>query len=382
MDFVSIISFVLYLATFLVGFALDRGNTNVKAKKWYIAWLYIFLCFGYMTGSDWRGYELEYETDGGSNYLTEFGFVFVFNLAAKIGMDFWLLAGLMKCLYLYAQIRLLKFLTPYFSSCLSICMVTSLLFMLIDYPMRFTAATTFLLFALPLLFKGKVLRFILLSAIGIIFHNTIVITILICLACYFLPDKLLNINKYILSLLYFTFAILVSNTARIAAFQDSIFSMFVQFEARNYSSYTIDSNDSFFTIGSLITALLACFVFFIKDKFLSGDSSNKLILKLAIASSFCFRILLVIPAGYRITTPLSAFSAIIIVSYFNKYNIKLKLIIVALYFVMLCKDLYSGYVYIPYSNSIPYIVTQQHLPYSERENYNFKEYKKRTGHDL
>lgn len=382
MDFVSIISFALYLATFLAGIALDRRQPNDKAKKWYIAWLYVFLCFGYMTGSDWRAYESEYETGSWSGSPTEFGFSFVFDLAAQSGLDFWLFAGLMKCLYLYAQIRLLKFLTPCFTSCLSICMVTSLLFMLVNYPMRFTAAATFLLFALPLLFKGRVLKFFLISAIGIIFQNTIILTILICLACYFLPDKLLNINKYILSLLYIVFSILVSDVARVAALQDSVFSLFVQFEAKSYSSYVIESNDSFFTIGSLITALLACFVFFIKDKFLSGDSNNKLLLKLAIAASFCFRILLVIPTGFRITMPLSAFSIIIIVSYLYNYNIKIKYIIIALYFLMLSKDLYTGYVYIPYSNSIPYIITQQHLPFSERDDYNLNEYKQRMGHEF
>ena len=42
------------------------------------------------------------------------------------------------------------------------------------------------------------------------------------------------------------------------------------------------------------------------------------------------------------------------------------------------KKLWTVYDMIPYSNSIPYILTE-HLPYSERVNYNPTEYYNRTG---
>lgn len=382
MDFSSLISFLLYLVTFIFGFVIDFRDSCRKYKRAYILWLYIFLCFGYMTGSDWRDYELEYTT---GTYLfneTEFGFTFIYDLASKIGLDFWLFAGLMKCLYLSAQIRLLKKLTTYTTSCLSICMVTSLLFMLIDYPMRFTAASTFLLFAIPYLFQRKVLRFIVLSSIGIIFHNTIIITIMICLLSYLITDKLLAINKYILSAIFIVFAFIVSNVSRITFIQEVAMAFFIGSGGRNFSSYMAENNNSFFTIGSFLNIFLACLVFFVKGFFLKENPKDKLILKFAIVSSFFFRILLIIPTGYRLTIPLSVFATIIIITYCYRNNIKILYGFIILYFMTLCKDVYNGFVYIPYSNSIPYIITQDHLPYNERDQYNFTKYRERKGREF
>lgn len=382
MDFVSIVSFIIYIATFIIGFVLDNKNSSEKAKKWYIVWLYIFLCFGYMTGSDWRRYEIDY----GSGYYnamdTEFGFAFLNDFAARIGLDFWLFAGLMKCLYLFATIRVIRLLTPYFTSCLAICMVTSLMFLLIDYPMRFTAGCTILMFAVPFLFQKQFWRFILLSAIGIIFHNTVAIIILFFVLCYFIPDKILKINKYVLSIIFIAFAILASNVGQVAAIQSYVISFFVASGTRDFGSYLIENNNSFFTIGSLINVCLACFIFFIKDYFLNDDSKYKLILKFSIVSSFLFRILLIVPTGFRLTLPLSIFSAIVFVSYFYRYNRNIiKYAIFALYLVTLGKDLYTSYIYIPYSNSIPYILTE-HLNYSERSSHNPAAYTRRTGETI
>ena len=48
---------------------------------------------------------------------------------------------------------------------------------------------------------------------------------------------------------------------------------------------------------------------------------------------------------------------------------------------MLFSLISNGYSYIPYSNSIYYIITE-HKSYNERDAYNFKAYKERTGHDF
>lgn len=52
----------IYIITFLLGILLDSFRVNKNIKIVFIIWLYIFLCFGYMTGSDWRAYELQYQS--------------------------------------------------------------------------------------------------------------------------------------------------------------------------------------------------------------------------------------------------------------------------------------------------------------------------------
>lgn len=382
MDFITIISFVLYLATFLVGFALDRKRSNVKGKKLYIIWLYVFLCFGYMTGSDWRSYEQDYYSGGVlATGDTEFGFYFIFDLASKLNIDFWLFSGFLKCLFLFSVIRLLKLVTPYFTSCLSICMVDSLLFMLVDYPMRFTAACTFLLLAVPFLFQRKVLPFVLVSSVGIIFHNTIVITILFFLICYFCPDKILNINKYLLCIIFIVFAFAASNVSRVESIQIYVTALISETGVRDFSkSYLTEDNSSFFTIGSFINIGLTCFVFLIKNYFKEVNEVWKTVCKFAIVSSFFSRILQIVPTGFRLTIPLYLFSTVIIVSYLYKNGCRLKYAFIVLYVMMLSEHLYYAYTYIPYSNSIPYIITQDHIPYSERSQHNLTKFLERTGH--
>jgi len=378
----SIISCLLYLFTFCVGFILDVRTKSDKTKRWYVVWMFIFLCFGYMTGSDWRNYEWDYNYASRQNRaVSEFGFYLIFDMAKRLNIDFWLFSGIMKSLYLFAVIRLLKKLTPYYTSCLSICMVGSLLFMLVDYPMRFTVACTIFLFAVPYLFKHKILQFLLISSFGIIFHNTIAVTILFFLIGYYCSDKLIRTNKYFLSILYIAFAFVFSSISNVAIIQNLVTAFYVDNGVRDFSqNYLVEDNDAFWTIGSFIQIFLSCFVIFVKDYFVGGNW--KQILKLSIVGSFFSRILLIVPSGFRLTIPLGIFSSIIIVSYFYKCRHWLSYVVIALYFLMLSKSLYFSYVYIPYSNSIPYIITQKHLPYNERSQYNLTEFIKRTGHSF
>lgn len=73
----------IYILTFILGFYIDQLSP-IKYKKLrvlYIVWLFIFLCFSYTNGSDWRSYELGYE----EGYLTyallgrDLGFVAIMN---------------------------------------------------------------------------------------------------------------------------------------------------------------------------------------------------------------------------------------------------------------------------------------------------------------
>ena len=98
----DLLSFLLYLLTFLGGFLVDKMRPNSKVRKVFILWLYIFLCFGYMTGSDWRSYENEYITGSVKswNYVAEPLSLITLTKLYHIIPDFWLFLGICKCIYL------------------------------------------------------------------------------------------------------------------------------------------------------------------------------------------------------------------------------------------------------------------------------------------
>ena len=53
--------------------------------------------------------------------------------------------------------------------------------------------------------------------------------------------------------------------------------------------------------------------------------------------------------------------------------------IVSLITIPAILNIWQGYDYLPYSNSLQYITIRDHLPYYYRYNYNYIESKKRTG---
>ena len=79
-----------------------------------------------------------------------------------------------------------------------------------------------------------------------------------------------------------------------------------------------------------------------------------------------------VPTLFRIAIPFAIYLIIsfvlLIKSFKRKYNI-VSLGIVLVLGLILIMDVYSSWVYMPYSNSIPYILTE-HLPYFYRERYN------------
>ena len=87
----------VYLLLIVVLFITSYTRYNPQTEKLLFVFFAIFLCFGYMTGSDWRVYESEYY----SNFLhraVEPGYMFVSNFLANNGVDFWIFHTFTKVL--------------------------------------------------------------------------------------------------------------------------------------------------------------------------------------------------------------------------------------------------------------------------------------------
>ena len=83
----------IYIVTFLLGILLDNIRVHRNVRRAFIVWLYIFLCFGYMTGSDWRAYELQYQFVDYYylNVTYEKGFYALFYFVKKRNFALWVL---------------------------------------------------------------------------------------------------------------------------------------------------------------------------------------------------------------------------------------------------------------------------------------------------
>ena len=311
MDFITIISLLLYIGTFFIGLFLGRNPIKIKyknARTLFIVWLYVFLCFGYMTGSDWRTYE---EMFYGGNLIiknvAEFGFWNIFDFLSQYIGDYWIVVGIFKCMYLYSFLRLAKIMTNQWPALIALALPLSLMYLLVDNPLRYMTALIFVNFALPFLLNRKYFYFLFISMIGVSFHSTCIIVILLISLSYYTSNRVLDIKPGILAIIYVLFSLLLSGVSFLSEIQTKVNQLSVLYGFKDYDSYTIQDNSSFFTIGSISTLFFGLYIIAnistIGQKFVWGP----FVAKSALLYIFLQRATLLIPSGYRFLLPLSIF---------------------------------------------------------------------------
>ncbi len=379
----TIFSLSLYIVTFFAGFILDNKPEKNKLRTGYIVWLYIFLCFGYMTGSDWRAYELDFNEitrPFSDNYIREPAFGTVFFLFKKCIGDFYLTLGILKCLYLFSLIRLLKVYSNHYLLAIAISLPISTLFVLIDNPLRFMVALTVVNVALLYQRKNKNVICYALLILAVFFHNTAVFFLLIPIV-FKLSVRLYSISSVLLICFYIVVTYLSSNADLINHIQTSVFGfVMMHMETKDYlTHYATTDNEAFFSLGSLIRIGFSCFVILTKGSVEGNSKSEKFLYGMAICDMLLSRVLTIIPTGFRLAIPFDCFYALYLAFLFSKKSL-ISYVIVGYLFLSMCNRLYyNSYTYIPYTNSIYHIVFQDYDSYSYRSDYNYNEYTKRTG---
>lgn len=373
---------ILYLLTLFLCLIADSIPSKYSAlKRLILIWLYIFLCFGYMTGSDWRNYELIY-TDNTDNELLsssyEKGFYYLIFFARQLISDFWIFLALVKILYLFAVIKFIKLFTHRIFMALALMININLLFMLVDNPLRFMIGFTILLFATRFLLQRKMWHFSFFGILAIFFHISLIIPVLIC-GTVFYQDKLINKSNKTLIIIYCI--------CGAVAFFPNLLNTVSEIIAENQASiankllyaYAVDGIESLYTIGSILNIFLFLVVLKYKNEIKTlkyGDT----ILYFTLAYFFLFRILIIFPTGFRFYLFFSLFYCIAFAAilYNTKYLILKKVFIISLG-LMLFRDVYTSYQYMPYTTSIIPILSNNHLPYEYRAKYNKIKYTERTG---
>ena len=425
--FLTVISLLLYLTTTFVGLYIDSAtferrydHSSVKTlKRLYLVWLYIFLCFGYMTGSDWRNYELTYIYGDRIDRLSmEPASSFVFTFFPKFISDFVLFMGIVKCIYLYSVYKLVSAVTSKWVSVLALLIPFKLGFMLIQNPFRFMLALIFINFAFRQIYlfcakpsKHNTRTFLLAMGIGLIsvlFHTScVVFLVLIPLSC--IVDKVKKVNPYILFFAYVVFAFFTSNLSYVNGLKESAI-LYVQryMEMSDYSNYESDSNEVIWSIGNLLRFLFFYFIVRSRNQICQSYNNGSIVYGFTVFYFFLSRLLILIPTGFRLSLPFMVFYVVMIIYMIScgsitssssalsgqgriqAYGIP-KRNIRSLRYIRFCaqiiivysafsfgKKAWTSYDIIPYTNSIPYIMFG-HKSYDERSQYNLDAYMERLG---
>lgn len=387
-----IFSVILYIGTVIVGLYIDTKNEAKykSVRKLYVVWLYVFLCFGYMVGTDWRIYESMYKTGMGlERYQTDPSSWFLFTYVPFVIPDYWLFVGLLKCLYLYSTKWLAAKITDKWLSVLSILVPLQFALMLIEHPVRFTLAITIYNFAFYFIYEylmdpknGKIKKVLIsffLTIVSLSFHVVTIVYILL-LPVFLLSRKIVKINSVLLFLLYSVFIIITSNLDLITNIKRMvILYMQLYMDIGDYETYEYDDTASvpiyYYAIKLLLFLLILLSKNIIVNKYKNGDK----VFSLTVLYFFMQSFFSLIPTGFRFVVPLSVFYGVYIIYMITIKKTRLYAFILVSYTLLsFGRLLWTNYDFIPYSNSIPYMILG-HKPYKERFYYNLNEYKERTG---
>ncbi len=430
-----ILSTILYLATIAFGFYLDFGLNPGKGKKsaarfmkWrrvYLVWLYIFLCFGYMTGADWRNYELVYEN--GDEYagalirfLAEPASWALFSFMPKIIPDFILISCLAKCAYLFSAYKLTSAMTDKWASALALLIPLKLGFILIQNPFRFMLALIFINFALYYLYlyltdparhTSKTVLIIMVNTIvAVLFHTSCIVFIALIPLSFLIP-KIRKVNPGVLFIIYLVFVILTSSLSLINSLKQGAIGALQEFmEMGDYANYEIEDGSSLRLVINPLQIIFCFFILYSRDKICHFYKNGSVVYGFAVAYCFLTRLFIMIPTGFRLALPYSVFYVVFIIFMLRPRNgfvrpvsetgsemprqsarpkvrrpssfrfpVKLCAQLMVIYSLLsFGNKVWTRFEFIPYSNSIPYFFIG-HKSYDERDQYNLKAYQARFG---
>lgn len=364
---------LLYLLSILL--CLIGAFCKRKITQYYIlCFLILFLCFGYMTGSDWRNYEIAYASADFKNLFEErfeIGYGILQSICHFLGIDFWtfhiglkILVFISLCRYiLYLRINLLLF--------WALFLPEMGFYFFIDCPFRNLIALGIFCLAIPSLFERRAIAYFSIVTIAICFHTSAIILYLI----YFLWGKQLK-NLY-WGILFLASNILAYDIENLINTVFSTFFSFSPFVKDKLLYYVM--NDDFIqnkmNIGTIYRVLLFILFICFRQKILNGHKYGYILFYLSMIyfAIYPFTISLKIFSRFSIyLLPFCLSSIIVLLSTMKNHITKYSLLLFLLLwtFAKSYTVLTADCRYIPYSSYLQYMLEDK-PSYRYRSNYNF-----------
>lgn len=366
--------FVIFLSL-VSHFVQGLRNSDIWYRM-YLCILCVFLCCGYMCGSDWRQYEsMYYNIDLGNvfyGYYAEPGFLFYMVLFRLLHVDFWIFAILNKIFQFLIISRVInKYASDFKYIVWMFLLPKSGFYMFIDYPMRNMIAIAIFLYSIKYIIQKKIIRYLLCAILAMTFHTSAIVVI----PLYFVLDKNISTRTYIISLLV-VFALFTSRGMFNAILVKATdLSPYILKQVEYYVlGDSIDGEGSLLSMGMFLQIFFfACLLKF--RNMISSSKYGRIILNGALCYILLYRLGLSISIFSRFQLYLVVLYAIGIVFLIKKVTPASRSIAISilclLVSVMGYKDLRrDGWKYVPYSNYLPYAITGSCPDYNYRDNYN------------
>ncbi len=380
---------IWYIIIFFTLFVTD--NYKYKNRGVYVflvACIAIFFCFGYMCGSDWNDYEYYYNHREFIGKDLEIGLNIVFRIFQFFNTDFWIVNSICKLFFFFVTINFYSLFTNRPFAVAGLGMVMTMCFMLISCPMRFMMAMAFFLLATKFYIERKRLYAFIFVIIASLFHMFIIPVAIIAVSAILFCHSFSSIKTRWLVLFYLGLYILLMKTH----VTDNLFNsfLFLLLDSDELKAFALSYGDkfsisAFLSVGRLREIVSFLVIVNMRDSLLKNRYGH-VIFYFAILSLFISPIIMGMSTMFRLNIFFYSFVDIALVIILYESFIKsrqlitlLRCVFISIIFVSMVRTITADYTFIPYTNSIPYIVSG-HLPYSERLEYNKKAYMERTGH--
>ena len=365
---------LIYIGTILCGYliAFISSKRHILIKNIFILFLFFFLCFGYTTGTDWRNYEMVYEkldlTNLWSSIVFEPGYMLYIAWFKSLGIDFWIMWCITKCIILYVFVQ---FINKYnFHESISIITFFVGVFgyyLFIDNPMRILIAMMFFTLSVNKFFNNKKKTAYHYMILAFSFHIS---AIVLPIYLFFLKKKH-SIPCWLIIFVLFNFVF--SSKEFLLQLSSSIFGNIPYIQAKIYSYFFLrESDNKIISFGFLINILFFCMCLY---KYKQIDDKYKL---------FCINSTMLFVCLYRLTFSLDImarfqyyiylFYAIGLFQLYKLLQIKWRLFLGSIFLIMPIYFTISKVTkdsrYIPYTNYIIYSLFGNDMSYNERLNYN------------
>lgn len=348
---------------------------NRIAKYYILFFLLLFVCCGYMTGTDWRNYEVSYNTASFGTLFDErfeLGYGILQTVCHVLSIDFWTFHMVIKAVVFLLLCRMVSYLEVNLLLFWAFFLPEMGFFLFIDCPFRNLIALGVFCFAFPALLERRAKVFFSITAVAILFHYSA----LILIPLYFLVKYPLK-NKY-----YILLFILANVLAyKVDYILETIFAGLFgasDFLQERLLVYALDDkfHASTINVGTIYrTFFFALFLYF-RPKFESEMKYGNLLFAL---SMFFFLIypftisLKIFSRFYIYMLPIYLATILLLLKTFRSVSLRYAVFAVLLVWTLLktYTVVTDDYRYVPYSSYFQYWF-QEKPDYIYRSNYNIQ----------
>ena len=369
---------IIYCLILFFAFNKKAENTKIIFNLLLLL-LGIFLCFGYMTGSDWRVYEQLYNSLNFSNLLEnvkgfEFGYPITQIIFKSLGFSFWPFFIILKIICFSITIKIFKKYSDnnYIWGLLVFFGVFSL-DAYIDNPMRNLIASVIFLSSLKYIEKNKFIKYAFFVLIASSFH----MSALLMIPIYFIK-KIRITPKLIVLIVSITIIIAVGSQFILRQF---LFDLFLgsddfvlkRFNYNYFHESLYEDRQNLITIGFIVHYTIFALIVFKKKEF-EKIKNGRLLFNLTfiyiIVYTISFGVLIFFRMRLFVLVPFCISVAYLPLLYKKLYMkvFSIIMIIIVSFFTM-TSTITRSYKYIPYTSHISYIFKTKPTFY-ERSNYN------------